>query len=60
MRWAFSASGNLLRRAIHAPAQGSRSRYLDASCSSRNSIYSTPLSNFQCELFTSKYRRNKQ
>ena len=53
MRWALSASGNLLRRAIHAPAQGSQSRYLDASCSSRNPIYNTPLPKFQCELFTS-------
>ena len=60
MRWAFSASGNLLRRAIHAPAQGSQSRYLDASCSSRNSIYSTPRLKFQRELFTSKPRRKKR
>jgi hypothetical protein len=36
------------------PGTRSQSRYLDASCSSRNSIYSTPLPNFQCELFTSR------
>ena len=54
MRWALSASGNLLRRAIHAPAQGSQSRYLDASCSSRKSIYNTPRLKFQHELFTSQ------
>jgi hypothetical protein len=54
-----SASGNLLRRAIHAPAQGSRSRYLDASCSSRNSTYITPRLNFQYELFTSVAQTSK-
>ncbi len=36
------------------PGTRSQSRYLDASCSSRNSIYSTPRLNFQRELFTSQ------
>lgn len=54
MRWALPQSRILLRRTIHAPAQGSRSRYLDASCSSRISIYTSPRPNFQRELFTSQ------
>jgi hypothetical protein len=42
------------------PGTRSQSRYLDASCSSRKSIYSTPLLKFQCELFTSKFRKKSE